>query len=199
MTQAVVSSGVSEFLLTNGTELIAKNSRAAELPQASAHLPHGVLTGIPRPVEGRQRDGGDISCEELQQRMGDTQKERPAADALSRATLIVTQTQFFDFIEVDFDLAAAHIGVDCLYGIEGEVSTEQVPRHEGQPGNSDNHHAGGQRAVGPHATQEDVGSTDRDRTGTAPDAQEGTVLQVLRKLGEQPIHTTGGAEDTGRR
>src|ERR1700751_2400979 len=50
MTQALVSSGLWEFLLTNGTELIARNSRAAELPQASAHLPHGVLTGIPRPV-----------------------------------------------------------------------------------------------------------------------------------------------------
>src|SRR5918996_6345112 len=125
MTQALVSSGVSEFLLTNGTELIARNSRAAELPQAAAHLPHGVLAGIPRPVEGRQRDGEDISREELQQQMGDTQKERPATHALSRATLIVPQAQFFDFIEVDLDLAAARIGVDCLYGIEGKVSTEQ--------------------------------------------------------------------------
>src|ERR1700751_3330376 len=130
--------------------------------------------------------------------MGDTQKERPAGGALSPATLIVTQAQFFDFIEVDFDLAAARIGVDCLEGIAGEVSTEQVPRREGQPGNSDNHHASGQRAVGPHATQEDVGSIDRDRTGTAPDAQAGTALsQVLGKLGEQPIHPTGRAEDTG--
>ena len=106
MKQALVSGGVSEFLLTNGTELIARNSRAAELPQAAAHLPHGVLTGIPRPVEGRQRDGEDISREELQPQMGDTPKERPAADALARATLRVTQAQFFDFLEVDFDLAA---------------------------------------------------------------------------------------------
>src|ERR1700758_60839 len=119
MTQALVSSGICEFLLMNGTELIARNSRAAELPQAAAHLPHGVLTGIPRPVESRQRDGEDISGEELQQQMGDTQKERPAADALSRTTLIVTQAQFFDFIEVEFDLAAARIGVDCLEGIKG--------------------------------------------------------------------------------
>src|ERR1700746_3713543 len=114
MTQALASSGICEFLLTNGTELIARNSRAAELPQASAPLPHGVLMGIPRPVEGRQRDGEDISGEELQQQMGDTQKKRPAADAVSAGTLIVTQAQFFDFIEVDFDLAAARIGVDCL-------------------------------------------------------------------------------------
>jgi hypothetical protein len=50
--------------------------------------------------------------------------------------------------------------------------------------------------VGPHAPQEDVGSLDSDGTVTAPDAQEGTVLpQALRKLGEQPSHTTGRAED----
>jgi len=197
MQQALVSGGVSEFLLTIGTELIARNLRAAELPQASAHLPHSVLAGIPRPVEGRQRDGEDLSREELQQQMGDAQKERPAAHALSRAPLIVPQAQFFDFIEVDFDLAAARIGADCLHGVEREVSTEQVPRREGQSGNSDNDHAGGQRTVGPHATQEDVGSIDRDRTGTAPDAQQGTVLpQALRELSEQPIHTTGRAEDT---
>src|SRR5262247_1827005 len=101
MKQALVSGGVSEFLLTNGTELIARNSRAAELPQAAAHLPHSVLTGIPRPVEGRQREGEDLSRQELQQQMGDTQKERPAAHALSRAPLIVSQAQLFDFSEVD--------------------------------------------------------------------------------------------------
>src|SRR5262249_7716437 len=94
------------------------------------------------------------------------------------------------------DLAAAGIGADCLDGIEGEIRTEQVPRREGQPGNSDNHYAGEQRAVGPYAPQEDVGRIDSDEPVTAPDAQEGTLLpQALRELGEQPIHPTGRAED----
>ena len=79
--------------------------------------------------------------------MGDTQKERPATDTVARATLIVPQAQFFDFLAVDFDLAAARVGADCLYGIIGEISTEQVPRREGQPGDSNNHHVGGQCAV----------------------------------------------------
>jgi hypothetical protein len=35
--------------------------------------------------------------------MGHTQKQRPAAHALSRATLIVPQPQLFNLIEVDFN------------------------------------------------------------------------------------------------
>jgi hypothetical protein len=42
--------GLSEFLFTNGTGLITRNSRAAEFNQATADLAHGVLAGIPRPV-----------------------------------------------------------------------------------------------------------------------------------------------------
>src|SRR5581483_1038608 len=127
MREAVVSRGVSKFLLTNGVGLIARNSRAAEVNQASTHLSHGVLAGVPRPVEVRQGDGQDPGGEEFQQHMGDTQEQRPAAYALARATLIVTQPQLFVTIEVDFNLKAPQIAMDGRDGIEGEVGAEQIP------------------------------------------------------------------------
>jgi hypothetical protein len=52
--------------------------------------------------------------------------------------------------------------------------------------------------VGPDATQENVGVTDRDSMFTAPHAQDGLVLpQALRKASKQLIHAAGGAEHLG--
>src|SRR5713101_1359580 len=189
---------LSEFLLTNGTGLIARNSRAAEFNQAPPHLSHGVLAGVPRPVEFRQRDGQNPGGKELQQHLGDTQEQRPAPDALARAALIVAQAQFFDLIEVDFYLAAAGIGVDHLHGVKGEVGTEQIPRGEGKWGDGDNHHAREQRAMGPHATQEDFDLTDRDDALAAPHAQDRLLLtQALGEAREQLIEATGLTKQTG--
>lgn len=44
--------------------------------------------------------------------------------------MIVPQAQCFALHAVDFDLAATRIGLDSLYGIEGQVGTEQIPRRE---------------------------------------------------------------------
>src|SRR5262249_49901059 len=139
-----MSGGLSEFLLTEGAKLLARNSRAAEFPQAAADLAAGVLTWIPRPVARRQRDRQDTGSQELQQHMSEAQEQGPAAYALARAALIVPQPQFFDFIEVDFNLAATRIGMDGLHGIKGQVGTQQVPGREGKPGDSDQEHAGRQ-------------------------------------------------------
>jgi hypothetical protein len=107
----------SQFLFTKGGGLLPRNSWPTELKQAAAHLAYGVLALIPRPVEGRQRDRQDASREELEQQMGYTQKQWPATYALSRATLIVPQPQFLDFIEVNFNLETAGIRVDGFYGL----------------------------------------------------------------------------------
>jgi hypothetical protein len=62
--------------------------------------------------------------------MGNTQKERLAAHALPRATLIVAQAQLLDFIEIDFDLEAARISMDGFHGLKGEARTEQIKARE---------------------------------------------------------------------
>src|SRR5256885_1266436 len=101
MEQTLVSRSLSEFLGTIGAGLLARNSGTTEFNQAATHLAHRVLAGIPRPVESRQGDGHNTRSQELEQQVGDTQKQRPAAHALSRAPLIVAQAQFFKLIEVD--------------------------------------------------------------------------------------------------
>src|SRR5262245_10695980 len=127
MTQIVGLRGLSEFVSRKGNGLVARNSGTAEFSQAAAHLTQGMLPWIPRPIERGQRDGHDAGREELEQQMRHTQEQGPAPDALPRAALIVAQPQLFDFVEVDLNLKAAGIGVDGLYGIKGEVGTQQVP------------------------------------------------------------------------
>src|SRR5215470_19966694 len=107
MRQSLVLRGISQFRGMKDTGLIPRNAGTTEFNQPSAHLPQTVLALIPRPVERGQGDGQNSSSDEFEQEMGDTQKERPAPHALSRAPLIVAQPQFFDLIEVDFDLEAA--------------------------------------------------------------------------------------------
>ena len=131
MREVLLLGGLREFLFTNGNGLIARNSRATELDQASTHLSQGVLPWIPRPIEGRQWDGHDPGREELQQHMRNTQKQRPPADALARAALVVSQAQCFDLIEVDFDLEAPRIGMAGRDGIQRQIGAEQVPGREG--------------------------------------------------------------------
>src|SRR5215510_7168093 len=100
------SRGITPFLFTTGGGLVARNSGLTEFNQSPPDLPDRVLPGVPRPFEGGQRDGQDPSREEFQQDMRDTQEQGPAAYALPRAALIVAQAQLFDFVEVDFNLAA---------------------------------------------------------------------------------------------
>jgi hypothetical protein len=188
MKQALVSCGLSKFLLTNGAGFIARNSGTAQFYQAAAHLPHRVLPWIPRPVKGGQRGGQDPGCEELEQEMGNAQEQRPATDALARAPLIVAQPQLFDLVEVDLNLEASGIGVDRFHGSKSEVGTQQVPRREGEARDGDNHHAGRQRAVRPHAAQEDGGIVHLDEALATPDSQDCLLLtQVPREAGEQVL------------
>lgn len=84
---------------------------------------------------------------------GAAEVNQTTAHALSRAALRVPQSQFFDFVEVDFNLKTASVRVDGLPGIKRQISTQQIPEREGEPRDGNNDHAGGQCAVGPHATQ----------------------------------------------
>lgn len=191
------SSGFSPSLFTNGAGLIARNPGAAELNQAAAHLTHGVLAGIPRPIERRQRDRQDPGREELEQQTSHAQKQRPAAHVLSRAALIVAQPWFYDFIEVDFNLEATGIGVHGLHGIERQRGPEQIPACEGEPRDGDDDHAGGQRPVGPHAAQEDFGITDGNDAHPAASPQQGLSAHTLREEGEELIDPTRRPEHGG--
>src|ERR671924_1316536 len=134
MRESLVSGSFSEFLLTSRAGLIARNSGATEFNQTTAHLAHGVLALIPRPIKSRQRDGQDPRGKELEQQMRNTQKQWPAAHALARAAQIVPQPQFFDFVEVDFDLETASVCVDSLYGIKRQIGTQQIPGGKSEPG-----------------------------------------------------------------
>jgi len=192
MKQILVSRSLSEFLLTSGAGLFARNSRAAELNQAAAHLAHGIFPWIPRPIEVRQGGRQDPGGEELEQQMGHTQQERPATDAVAGAALIVAQPQLFDLVEVDLNLKAPGIGVDRFHGSKGEVRTQQVPRREGKPGDGNNEHAGGQGAVRPDAAQEDYRLPDHDGALPAPHPQDRLVTpQARREAGEQLIDAAG--------
>jgi len=111
----------------------------AEGNQAATHLPHSILSLIPRPLKVRQREGQDPGSEELEQEMGYTQEERPAPHSLARAALIVPKPQLFDLIDIDFNLEAACIGEDCLYRIEGQIGAEQIPGREVQMGYDQEH------------------------------------------------------------
>src|SRR5262245_43620088 len=171
MEQASGSRGFSEFLLGEGSRLLARNSWAAEFHQAAAHLAHRVLTGVPRPVEWRQGDRKGRSGKELQQQMGNTQKERPATDTVARAALIMTQPQFVYLIEADRNFAAPSISVDRFNRIKGEIGTQQIPRREGKSGDGDKDYAGGQGTVRPHPPQEDLGIIDLGGARAAPYVQ----------------------------
>jgi hypothetical protein len=113
-------------------------------------------------MEGRQWDRQDVGREEFEQDVRNTQEQGPAPPALARASVIVPQPQLFDFVEVDFNLEAACVGMDGLDGIQGEIGTEQVPGGERESGDGDNEDAGRQGAAGPYATQPDFGLRDRD-------------------------------------
>src|SRR5215204_7070197 len=106
MKKSAVSCRFSEFLLTTGAGLSARNSGATEFNQAAAHLAHRVFAGVPRPVEGGQGDRQDPGRKELQQHMSDTQEQGPAAHALARTALIVPEPQLFNLVEIDLNLEA---------------------------------------------------------------------------------------------
>jgi hypothetical protein len=50
---------------------------------------------------------------QLQKRLGDAQKDRPAAYTFTTASLIMPQAQLFDLVEVDFNWLPSTLG---LYG-----------------------------------------------------------------------------------
>src|SRR5262245_9209886 len=145
MKQTLGSRSLSEFLLTRGAGLLARNSGTAELSQASTYLSYGVLAGIPRPVESGQRNSEDLRGQESQQHMRYAQEQRPAAHALARTALIVSQPQLLDFLEVDFKLATPRIGTDRRQRSEGEVGTQQIPGSEDEPGDGNHQQTGRQR------------------------------------------------------
>ena len=127
--------------------------------------------------------------------MRHTQKQRPTAYALARAALIVAQPQFFDLIEVNFNLAAPRIRVDGLHGIKSEVGTQQIPGREGEPGDGNNDYAGGQRAVGPHAAQQDFRIADLDGPRATPHPQDRLLTtQAVREAGEPLLDATALAK-----
>jgi hypothetical protein len=198
MRQALVSRGLSEFLGAAGAGLIPRNSGAAEFHPAAAPLSPGVLAGVPRPVRRGQWDGQDASRQGLQPQMGDAPKEWPTAHALPRATWLGAQAQLCDFSAVEFALAAPRIGVAGLHRTGGEIGTEQVAGREGQSWGGDNPHAGGPRAGGPDAPQEEGGPTDSERAWTAPPAQGGPAPpQAPGEAREQLSHAAGRAEHPG--
>jgi hypothetical protein len=198
MREAAGLRGISKYLLTNGVGLITRNAWGAEINQASRQLSHGVLAGVPRPVERGQGDGQDPCGEEVQQQVSNTHHQWPTPDPLPRAALIMAQAQFFDLVEVDFDLEAASLGMNHVHRSKGEVGREQIPRGEGQSGDGDDHYARGQRALGPNPAQEDGSLPDHDSAGTTPYAQDGLVLtQARRKASERRIDTAGLAKQAG--
>src|SRR5262249_35079774 len=80
--------------------------------------------------------------------MSNTQKQGPAARALTRASVIVAQAEFFDFVEVDFNLATARIGKHDFHRVEVQIRAEQIPRSELKARDDYDHQAGRQRAQG---------------------------------------------------
>ena len=105
---------------------------------------------------GRTTGASGPRSREISAAGGRHTKQGPPAHAPPRAALIVSQVPLFTFLEVDFTLAAARIGIGCIEGIKGEVGPQQIPRRKEQPGDEDNPDARGQRTVGLHAAQQDV-------------------------------------------
>ena len=92
-------------------------------------------------MEVRQWNRQDAGRKKFEQHVRDTQEQRPAAHALARAPVIVAQPQLFDFVEVNFNLKAARIGLDGFHGIQREIGTEQVPRGKRKSGDGDDEDA----------------------------------------------------------
>jgi hypothetical protein len=130
MEQTVGLRGLSKLLYTCGERHVARNSWVAELNQAATHLAYRVLAGIPRPIEVGQRNHQGPGCEEFEQYMSETQEQGPATHALARASLIVSQSQLFNFVEVDFNLEATRVGMDGLHGVQGEIRANTTGREQ---------------------------------------------------------------------
>src|SRR5262249_58470808 len=112
--------------------------------------------------------------------MGNTQKQGPAARALTRASVIVAQAEFFDFVEVDFNLATARLGKHDFARVEVQIRAEQIPRSELKARDDYDHQAGRQRAIGPHPAQQHRGGKDLYAALAATDAQ-------AQRVGTQPV------------
>ena len=114
---------------------------------------------------------------------------------LTRAPLIVCQPQFFDFVEIDFNLATARIGEHHFHRGEGQIGAEQIPRSELQARGDYDDEASRQRAVGPHPAQQYFGSKDLDKALAPADAQAQRVfMQPVRKTPTHLIDAAGLAE-----
>ncbi len=88
------------------------------LDQTAAHLPDRVFLLVPRPMQLGQRGLNDACGHEFQEHLCRTEKERPPSDTLSAPPHVMTQAQFFDFIEVDFDLLATHVSLHCFLHVQ---------------------------------------------------------------------------------
>lgn len=95
----------------------------------------------------------------------------------------MAQAEFFDFGEIDFNLAAARIGKHPFQRVKIQVRAEQIPRSELKTRGDHDHEASRQRTVRPHPAQQHLGITDLHEALAPPDAQ-------AQRGGPQPVRKT---------
>src|SRR5215467_529820 len=110
-----------QFLSDWPIDLHARNTWMAGFDQTPPHLADGILAPIPGPMQLGQWHCQHPCRDTLQDHLPQGQKQRPAPDALSTASLVVCQAQLFYFLDVHLNLILPVVGTYCLLWLQFPV------------------------------------------------------------------------------
>jgi hypothetical protein len=179
-----------------GVPLSDSQWRAAECDEPPAHLSDSMFLLVPRPGARGQGKGQGPGSDNLEQPVGTTQAQGPAAPAWARAALRIAQPPCLGLGTGALPWEAPGRGAPRFQGSAGHLGAKPLPGGEGELGDHGPQGARGQSLAWPGTTQPGLRGPDFRPPFRSPDSPAPRLRpQPVGATTEHLLAPAGGAAD----